>query len=353
VSAHADGTKRPYDALRKIIGPLAAPLYGAVVGWRNRRFDRGIGVRRVPLPVVSVGNLTVGGTGKTPFVMWLCRELGERGVKPAIALRGYGSAATGGRSDEAEEYRAALPDVPVIVSPDRHAGITAFLAGGGLADVVVLDDGFQHRRLHRGLDIVLIDAQAGTLTDRLLPMGDLREGVSSLRRAGVVVLSHADGPAECASLQGLVDPRAVVVSAAYRWEGVSVCATGDGAETFEPVSWLAGRRVVLLCGIGRPQRFIDAARDAGADVVGTVVLADHAPVTGAAVQRVRELSSAGGADVVLTTEKDLARMEQLPEGLRGLTLAAPRVQLSLDRPDALLQEVLRTVRGGGSRPANR
>ena len=145
MSRHGDGTTRPHDTLRKIIGPFAAPLYGAVVARRNRRFDRGIGVKRVPVPVVSVGNLTVGGTGKTPFVMWLCRELVARRISPAIAMRGYKSELSSGRSDEAEEYRAALPGVPVIVNPDRHAGITGFIAGGGRADVVVLDDGFQHR----------------------------------------------------------------------------------------------------------------------------------------------------------------------------------------------------------------
>lgn len=353
MSGPSDGTRRPYDALRKAIGPLAAPVYGAVVGWRNRRFDRGIGVRRVPVPVVSVGNLTVGGTGKTPFVMWLCRELGARGLKPAIAMRGYGSAASGGRSDEAEEYRTALPDVPVIVNPDRYAGIMAFLAEGGAADVVVLDDGFQHRQLHRDLDIVLIDAQAGTLTDRLLPAGDLREGVSSLRRAGVIVLSHADGQHVSTPLQGLVKPSAVAVSAAYRWEGVSVCAPGDGGETFEPVSWLAGRRVVLLCGIGRPQRFIDAAGHAGAEIVGAVVLADHAPFTGTVVQRVNALATAQNVGVVLTTEKDLARMDQLPEGWKALTVAAPRVQLSIDRPDLLMQKVVGAVRAGASRSIER
>lgn len=334
--------KRPYDTLRSVIGPLAAPVYGVVVGWRNRRFDRGIGVKRVPVAVVSVGNLTVGGTGKTPFVMWLCRELMARGLRPAIAMRGYKSEASGGRSDEAEEYKTALPEVPVIVNPDRHAGITAFLAGGGAADVVVLDDGFQHRRLYRDLDIVLVDAKAGTLTDKLLPAGDLREPVSSLRRAGVVVLSHTEGGAT--PFDGALAPGAAVVRASHRWGGISVCAANDAGESFEPASWLAGRRVVLLCGIGRPQRFIDAARAARADIAEAVVLRDHEPLTDAVVERVRAAAQKGNAPIVLTTEKDLARLEELPSGWKELTVAAPRVHLTLDHPDLVMETVLKVVR---------
>lgn len=348
--------KRPYDTLRRVIGPVAAPLYGAAVAWRNRRFDRGIGVKRAPVPVVSVGNLTVGGTGKTPFVMWLCRELLVRGVKPAIAMRGYGSEKNRGRSDEAEEYRAAMPQVPVIVNPDRHAGITAFISGGGAAGVIVLDDGFQHRRLYRNLDAVLVDAQAGTPSDRLLPAGDLREPVANIARAGVVVLTHADNADAATGTENALRPclaqGTIVCRATHRWADLAV--NDAGVETTWRVPWLRGKHVVAVCGIARPAGFLHTLNETGCNVQKVFTLSDHQPIDTAIARQVVAAATETKSQIIVTTQKDFARMGGggVPAAWSSLTVVRPLLTLDVSPSEALLQRVISVIDAGRAVPGS-
>jgi tetraacyldisaccharide 4'-kinase len=168
----------------------AAAGYGIGAGLRNLAYDRGWGkAHHAALPVVSVGNLTLGGTGKTPMVEWVCRWFRERAVRATIASRGYGGQA--GLNDEGRVLEDNLPDVPHLQGRDRVE--LARIAVEELeAEVLVLDDGFQHRRLARDLDIVLLDALEPFGFGRLFPRGLLREPPSSLRRADVVVLTRSD-----------------------------------------------------------------------------------------------------------------------------------------------------------------
>lgn len=332
--------RRPYHTLRCVLGPLIAPVYGAVVAGRNRRFDRGVGVRRVPVPVISVGNLTVGGTGKTPFVMWLCGQLAARGVKPAIAMRGYKSETSGGRSDEAEEYRRALPGVPVIVNPDRHAGITSFLAGGGKADVVLLDDGFQHRQLHRDLDIVLIDARSKCQADHLLPWGDLREPFRGSDRADVLVYTHAQADPLPATGEGQL-----VVASQHTWSGLTV-HTGGNDSTL-PVDWLRGRRVVVVCGIGRPERFVEACQQAGCVIVGGFYLPDHQRLDPATLADAVSKAAESQADAIITTHKDIARHGGVPTEWSKITVVRPDIGLTVSPAGPLIDRAVAVVARGG------
>src|SRR5436190_16306424 len=176
--------------LRGALWMLAHP-YGWIVRRRNARFDRGlVQPTKVAAPVISVGNLTVGGTGKSPFVAWLARWFLDRGTSVTIISRGYGS--RGGKpNDEALELAARLPGVPHLQNPDRIAAANQALATNP-AQVLILDDGFQHRRLARDLDIVLLDALAPFGYGHLLPRGLLREPIESLARAQVVALSRSD-----------------------------------------------------------------------------------------------------------------------------------------------------------------
>lgn len=337
--------QRPYHTLRALIGPIAAPFYGMAVALRNRRFDRGVGVRRVPVPVISVGNLTVGGTGKTPFVMWLCRELAARGLRPAIAMRGYGSDKNDGRSDEAEEYRAAMPQVPVIVNPDRHAGITGFLGGGGVADVIVLDDGFQHRRLHRDLDIVLVDAQAETPSDRLLPWGNLREPVRSIARAGVVVLTHAEDAAAAdgteAGLRGHLATGSLVARSSHRWEKLAVSDAGN------QLSWrvesLRKKHVVAVCGIGRPEGFLQTLRETGCVVQAEFRLRDHQPLDATLAAEVARKATETRSQIIVTTQKDFARFGGVPAAWSKLTVVRPVLALDVQNAEAVMARVTAAV----------
>lgn len=346
----SDDPRRPHDRMRRLIGPAAAPLYGAAVAWRNGRFDRGIGVKRVPVPVVSVGNLTVGGTGKTPFVAWLCGGLRERGLKAAVAMRGYRADRNLGRCDEAEEYRRLLPGTPVIVNPDRFAGITGALAERPL-DAVVLDDGFQHRRLHRDLDIVLIDAQADTPTDRLLPAGDLREPFGNVARAGAVVITHAEdaaaAAAAAAALAPLLRPGVPVSRAQHRWGSLAVHDAGNDL-TWKP-EWLRGKRVIALCGIARPERFLGALTRLGCDVRRVFLLRDHQPIRDEMVCAVAQAAATHVSPIVVTTGKDFARLPSVPEPWRGLTIVRPELALSVEPAGPLLECVERALGDAGRR----
>ena len=256
------------------LGRALAPVYGMVVTHRNRRFDAGVGVVRLDRPVISVGNLSVGGTGKTPMVRWVCERLIAASATPAIAMRGYKSA--GGESDEAMEYADALPGVPVVAQPDRTAGLRALFAtdAGSAVNAVVLDDGFQHRRIARDLDIVLIDCSRSVAGARLLPAGWLREPMASLARAHAVVLTHAERASE-AELTGARS----VVAAHAPGVPIAVCEHAGASlrvgEETHGVDWLLGKRVAVACAIGNPAAFVAGVREAGAEVahVGVDLLA--------------------------------------------------------------------------------
>ncbi|MBX3357715.1 MAG: tetraacyldisaccharide 4'-kinase [Phycisphaeraceae bacterium] len=307
---------------------LGRPLegvYARAVARRNRKWDDGVGVTRLPVPVVSVGNLSVGGTGKTPMVVHVTRTLLAAGRRPCVAMRGYmrsfrlSGAAPGEtvRSDEARMYAELLPGVPVVAQPDRIAGVRGLLERGVMVDCVVLDDGFQHRRLARDLDIVLIDASRSPFEDRLLPAGWLREPAGSLRRAGAVVITHAEmvGEDRLRAIEMSVretNPGAMVATARHEWTGLLVARPGAGADVTEPVEWLAGQRAVGVCAIGNPAGFLRGVVETGTELVGEVVLPDHDPYRAWTVNRIMETVRLRRAGVIVTTEKDWAKLREVP-----------------------------------------
>lgn len=326
------------------IGRLLAPVYGRVVAQRNRRFDAGVGVAGLDRPVVSVGNLSVGGTGKTPMVRWVCERLIEVGATPAIAMRGYKSA--GGVSDEAMEYAEALPSVPVVAQPNRTAGLRALFAtpSGAAVDAVVLDDGFQHRRIARDLDVVLIDCSRPIASARLLPAGWLREPMASLTRAGAVVLTHA----ERASDSAIDEARRVVAQHApelpiavceHAWDALRV---GDDAcaET-RPVDWLRGKRVAVACAIGNPGAFVAGVRDAGAQIAGEVLLRDHDAFGPAAVARVE--AAAASAEALVVTEKDWVKIRRTALAHANVPVVRPSLAMRFRAGEDVLADRVRAL----------
>ena len=188
--------------LRRLLWCARMP-YSLGVRWRNRKFDRGRDVHRAGVPVISIGNLTVGGTGKTPCVEYVARLLREQDIRVAILSRGYG--AETGRNDEAMVLEENLLDVPHLQDPDRVA-IARTAVEELASEVLVLDDGFQHRRL-RDLDILLIDT-ADPWGAGICYRGGLREPTSSLRRAGLIVLTRCDAMSPEAITAGLFPPLA-------------------------------------------------------------------------------------------------------------------------------------------------
>jgi len=303
-------------------GPARLLLRILSAGWwlghHARRALYRLGLKRtrsLPVPVISVGNLAVGGTGKTPVTAWLAAGLRRSGHRPGILSRGYGPQAAGTASvlsDEGAVLQRYLGDeVPQVEDPDRHRGGQRLLAEHPEVDVLLLDDGFQHWQLARDLDVVLLDATRPFGYGHLLPRGLLREPPRALSRAGVVVVTRAErvDDAVLASIRTHVEDlsSAPLAVARSRPSGVEV-----GGMTHPP-GWLAGRRVFAVCGIGNPQAFVAHLEDLGAAVVGTRFLADHAAPTAEAWDALRAEAWAAGAELLVTTRKDAVKLERLAE----------------------------------------
>jgi tetraacyldisaccharide 4'-kinase len=336
------------SAARRWLAPLSS-VYGAAVRLRNRRYERPGASRRAPVPVLSVGNLTVGGTGKTPMVAWLCRHLLELGRRPAVVSRGYGGAAGRGPlvvsdgsgprvgaarcGDEPFMLARALPGVRVIVGSDRTAGAAA--AAADRADVVVLDDGYQHRRLARDLDIVLLDAATPLAAQRLLPAGDLREPLSGLGRAGAVVLTrYVQGAAATdneRTVRRLTD--APLLHAVHH-----ACGFVD----LERAPVEAPARALAFCAIGNPHGFRDDLVATGIDVVGFRSFRDHHRFTDAEIAAlVSEARQSGTA--LVTTEKDLARLAARVDRFGDRPPVGLAIELRVVDPEPLLAAVRSAV----------
>jgi tetraacyldisaccharide 4'-kinase len=268
-------------------------LYRVAIAVRNWNFSRGRGVHRVHTPVLSVGNLTTGGTGKTPFVQWLCRYLRSKERRVALLSRGYGDLGNG-TNDEALELELSLPDVPHLQDPDRvrMAGIAIEELE---ADCLVLDDGFQHRRLARDLDIVLVDATCPFGFGHLLPRGLLREPVSSVRRADAVVLTRCDQvPAEQltairaklrSNYNGPEKKTSSELPILESFHHAVALVNSRGQRT--DISELTNANVLAFAGIGNPSAFFQTLRGLGANLVDTKTFADHHPYSREDVQELR------------------------------------------------------------------
>jgi tetraacyldisaccharide 4'-kinase len=315
----------PGPALLRLLLRAASWAYGLAVWARNACYARGWWRgERVPVPVVSVGNLTVGGTGKTPCVEYVADFYRRRERRVAILSRGYGS--TGGANDEALVLEENLPDVPHLQGPDRVALARAAVEELE-SEVLVLDDGFQHRRLARDLDLVLIDATDPWGPGPLLPRGLLREPPSGLRRAHAVVLTRTDqaAPEARAGLEARVArlaPGVPVIESVHRPEGL-VNAGGTTA----PLELLRGRPVIAFCGLGSPEAFRRTLLGLGARIVDFRTYADHHAYTRADVEAL-DAWAAGQDDevIVATTQKDLVKVRL--DRLGGRPLWAVRVRLA-------------------------
>lgn len=307
--------KGPESLGRKaLLSPLAFAswAYGAAVGVRNALYDKdALKRRRVDgLRVISVGNLNVGGAGKTPAVIFLAQLALSRGLRVAVLSRGYGRAETDDRVVTAESTARQVGDEPwllfrrcpgcvVLVGTDRARLAETALHEHG-AQLAILDDGMQHRRLERDAELVVVDEAAGFGNGQLLPRGPLREPRGSLSRASLIWLRLADGEhAELPSFQ------APIVRVRHQVAGVRA---PSGA--LQPADVLARRPLVAFSGLARPGGFHQTLEALGAKLVATRAFGDHHAFSPGELQELRAAAQAQGAELV-TTEKDLAR---LPEG---------------------------------------
>jgi tetraacyldisaccharide 4'-kinase len=308
------------------------PIYSGIVTLRNKKYDAGYGVTRLPRPVVSVGNLTAGGTGKTPVVSWLCKQLRTAGCRPAVLMRGFKS--NGGVSDEQRMLKTMLNgegESPIVVhaDPDRVAGGLRVLKDHPEVDAFVLDDGFQHRRLARDFDLVLISATEPWGFGHVHPRGLLREPIRGLARADAVLITHADEvPIEALALieeRIRRYTRAPIYHANHVQTGLRSAASDD---PLMPIEELRGKAVYAFCGIGNPESFFRQVETKGARIAGRQSYADHYQYRGEDVVAIDAAAGAAGAQILVTTEKDWARLAPLPEA-RQTKVPLSRVQLTI------------------------
>lgn len=365
-------------ALRAALA-AAEPFYAGAMTLRNLLYDRGIlHTRSLPRPTISVGNLTAGGTGKTPMARWLASRLREFGKTVAILSRGYKSA-PGKLGDEQIMLDRLLnapgmPPVPLRAHPDRYAAALAALRDVPEITTFILDDAFQHRQAGREVDLVLLDANEPFGFGHVLPRGLLRESVRGLGRASAVIITHADEVP--ARQMASIEQRVHALSAAlpiYRCahaltgvrsaaaereirtpvssardsrnpapsEGVSDETTSSLAPA-QPLQTLCGRRFLAFCGIGNPAAWERQLNSLGSGYLGCRRFADHHAYSPADLSALRAEAMNLGADALVTTEKDWAKISALPcahEASPEILRLDVEIQFLQEDADRLLRQI--------------
>jgi tetraacyldisaccharide 4'-kinase len=277
--------------------------YSIAVRIRNVFYNCGIlRTHKVHIPVISIGNLTTGGTGKTPLVIWLCKYLCQRGLRCAVLTRGY-KTPVGELSDEPAVLAKNCPGIQVIVDPDRvHGAKTAIDRYS--CEALVLDDGFQHRRLARDLNILAVDATCPFGYEKLLPAGLLREPLGELKRADAVVITRFDlaGAEQILNIEKFIRQTAgaIPIARAIHHHTHAVTLTGQTI----PPEQLRQQKLFVYCGIGNPGAFVNCLKQDQMTVVGTKFFNDHHVYTLRDVRAIAAQARQSGADMAICTQKD-------------------------------------------------
>lgn len=319
---------------------ILSSIYRVIVQLRNRAYESGLlRTRRAPVPVISVGNITAGGSGKTPVVEHVLHQLIARDVKPAVLTRGYRRESKGlvvvsdgsGRysdtresGDEAMQIARKFPAVPVIACEKRNAGARHAIDHCG-AEVLVLDDAFQHRAIARDLDIVVFDASEERDRHRMLPVGRLREPLGNLARADLIVLSRCDSAVDCDAVAQSVcaHTEAPAVRTAFAVHSLRMLESGERSDP----NALEGRDVFAFCGIGTPAAFEHTLRSLGMNVRELVSFRDHHWYSIEDMQRLIRRSEELGVDALLTTEKDAVRIAEMIRDAGAPNLCYPELHM--------------------------
>ncbi len=314
----------------RLLGICLSPLELAVFARTRRTSGRR---KELSRPVVSVGNLVVGGTGKSPTIRWLAAALSTAGSRPAVLARGYGATAQA-LNDELLEIRGEVQGIPVAADPDRHAAGERLLTQHPDIDIFLLDDGFSHRVLRRDLDIVLFDATDPVGNGRLIPCGPLREPLDGLARAGAILLYRAERvpPNELAKLRGQL--------AAFAPK-TPILEVDEVTRDPVPLASGASRPVspALVCGIARHRPFLDEATRRFPGAACAIAFPDHVPYGPHVLRALERLFSRHGADGIVTTGKDAAKLQDLPAP-GGLPVWVLGVEARPRDPERLLRLVL-------------
>ena len=321
----AVGDRTPAGWLLAPLLPLSR-LYGLAMRARAALYARGL-LRQQSLPcrVISVGNLTLGGTGKTPVVIALAKALRDRGRKVAVISRGYkrrrgtsilevsdGHALRGHPGDSGDEpflIAQRCPGVPVVVGADRPL-VGRYLVDRYRVDTVILDDGYQHLALRRDMDILVLDASAPFGNGYLLPRGRLREPLSAIGRASAVLVTRASHAGRLEELKDRVTAVAPMVPIWITDFAASAVVQVGGSASVEP-SALKGERVLAVSGVGNPESFRRLLAVVGSTVVDHCVFADHHAYSQDDLGRIRRSAEQAGVDRIVTTEKDAVKLAPL------------------------------------------
>lgn len=331
-----------FDRLLLLFLRVVAPLYSLSLSIRSLAYQSGLfRVKRLPLPVVSVGNITLGGTGKTPTVLLIARYLMGQGKKVAVLTRGYGGSLEGktrivsdGKSllltpaeagDEPCLLASSLPGLMVVMGSDRYnAGCLALQEMS--PDCFVLDDGFQHQRIARDLNILLLDCRAPFGNGRTLPAGFLREPRSAVKRADLIILTRSAGGVLPPELQS---PAVPVCRSSHRLAGYMPLSGGD----LHPLQELAGQRVLAFSGIADPAAFFDGIEGAGVRLVSTLAFPDHTHYGTKELEALGSLKQQFKADCLVTTAKDAVKLHPY-RAIIGRCYVV-QLELTLDDPGVL------------------
>ena len=295
-------------------------IYAAIIHLRNWLYDNDILSRTsVPCKVISIGNLTVGGTGKTPTVAMVAEEMSRNQFSVCVVSRGYkrttkgtllvsnGTDVLAGADECGDEpflLARSLNGIPVIVDENRVRG-AQYAIQTFCPDVILLDDAFQHRRINRDVDVVLVDASAGFGNKWLLPAGPLREPLRALRRASVIIFTRVEQNLKLPALKELI----------ARSSSAPICAANhipvvikdlDGREI--SIEAIKGRKVFAFCGIGKPASFFSLLEQLGAELIDVRIFKDHHPYSAEDKKNLVGAAREGGAEMLITTEKDRVRL---------------------------------------------
>jgi tetraacyldisaccharide 4'-kinase len=313
-----------YKPLCLILTTLSV-FYRLIVGIRNRLYDVSfLRSEKVPAAVVSIGNITTGGTGKTPLVAWLCNYFIGKGIKTAVLTRGYKK--KGDVADEPAMLTKAVHSIIVIVNPDRVAGAKKAISEHK-AKLLVMDDGFQHRRLARDVNIVAIDATVPFGNEKILPAGLLREPVESLKRADAVVITRANQNSpeiieEIKRRVTAIKPGMVFAAAVHKPTYAKLIKDKQ-----IPLEQMRGKKIYAFCGIGNPNAFFQTLTDMTLNIVGKKVYNDHHLYTDDDIEAIYEDARYNKAEFVITTHKDWIKTALLSMDRFQIPFAAMMVEL--------------------------
>ena len=317
--------------------------YCATVSARNFLYDQRIlPSHRFPIPIISVGNLTLGGTGKSPMVAWLCRFFLEQKMCPGLISRGYGKR-TNGSNDEFLEMAYRFPTIPHLQHWNRAEAIQK-LQQTEQVDLIILDDAFQHRRVKRNVDLVLLDATAPFGFGHVFPRGTLREPLNGLRRADVALLTRSDLADE--SERQKIRQTVLTLNPNIIWgethhASTSLISIESATKNFcsEPVESIYGQSALAFCGIGNPAAFQKTLEQCGIHVVKLIRFPDHYRYTVRDADELIQTAKTFGTDLILCTMKDLVKLNQ-PE-FAGLPFQAVSIELQFTVGESAVCEFLR------------